>query len=66
LSGTTSTISFPTAIGATYTLWSTNAAGVLSPVHTWTKGSSLSGNGGVMSFQVTTTNANGFYSVQDH
>jgi hypothetical protein len=66
VSGSTSTISFPTGLGATYTLYYTNAAGILSPISTWTQGSSVSGNGGVMSFQVNTTDVNRFYSVQDH
>lgn len=65
-SGATGTISFQTVNGANYTLWSTNAAGIFSPTSTWTQGSSISGNGGVMSFQVNTTNVNGFYSVQQH
>jgi len=67
VSGTTSTISFPTATGATYTLYYTNAAGVSSPISTWTKVSpNISGDGTVKSFQVTSTDANRFYSVQDH
>ena len=67
VSGTTSTISFPSAAGATYTLCYTNAAGLLSPVSTWTKTTpNVTGDGTVKSFQVTSTNANRFYSVQDH
>jgi hypothetical protein len=67
VSGTTSTISFPTVTGATYTLYYTDAAGLSSPISTWTKVSpSISGNGTVQSFQVTSTDANRFYSVQDH
>jgi hypothetical protein len=67
VSGTTSTISFPTASGATYTLHYTNAAGLSAPISTWTTlPGNISGNGAVQSFQVTTTDANRFYSVQDH
>jgi hypothetical protein len=67
VSGTTSTISFPSATGATYTLYYTNAAGLLSPVSTWTKTApNVTGDGTVKSFQVTSTDTNRFYSVQDH
>ncbi len=68
VSGASSTISFPTATGATYTLWSTNAAGLLSPVSTWTKytTTNIQGNGAVQSFVVPKAGANTFYSVQDH
>lgn len=67
VSGATSTISFPSATGATYTLYYTNAAGLLSPISTWTKTTpNVTGDGTVKSFQVTSTNANRFYSVQDH
>jgi len=67
VSGATSTISFPSASGATYTLYYTNAAGLLSPISTWTKATpNISGDGTVKSFQLTSTNANRFYSVQDH
>jgi hypothetical protein len=67
VSGTTSTISFPTVTGAAYTLHYTNAAGLSAPISTWTTlPGNISGNGAVQSFQVTTTDANRFYSVQDH
>jgi len=64
--GTTATISFPTATGGHYTLWSTSAAGLLNPISTWTQGATQTGNGSVMSFQVTASDANAFFSVQDH
>jgi len=66
VSGNTSTISFPTGLGGHYTLYYTNSEGLLSPVSSWTQGNSLVGNGGVMSFQVTSTDDNRFYVVQDH
>jgi hypothetical protein len=66
VSGATSTISFPTANGATYTLYSTNAAGLLSPVSAWTKGAQISGNGAIQSFQAPASGTNQFYSVQEH
>jgi hypothetical protein len=67
VSGTTSTISFLTGVGATYTLYYTNAAGLFSPVGTWTKVTgNVTGDGTVKSFQVTTTDTNRFYEVQDH
>jgi hypothetical protein len=63
----TSTISFQTAVGATYTLYYTNATGLSSPVNTWTKyPTTVSGDGTVKSFQVPAAGANTFYSVQDH
>jgi hypothetical protein len=66
-SGATSTISFPTVAGATYTLYYTNAAGLLAPISSWTTlAGNVSGDGTVKSFQVTSTNANQFYSVQEH
>lgn len=65
-SGTTATISFPTANGGTYTLWSTNSAGLLTPISTWTQGASVVGDGSVMSFQVTASDANAFFSVQEN
>ena len=67
VSGTTSTISFPSATGATYTLYYTNAVGLLSPISTWTKTTpNVTGDGTVKSFQVTSADTNRFYSVQDH
>lgn len=67
VSGNTSTISFPSATGATYTLHYTNAAGMSAPISAWTTlPGNVSGDGTVKSFQVTTTDANRFYSVQEH
>jgi hypothetical protein len=66
-SGTTSTISFASVAGATYTLYCTNAPGVLAPISAWTTVSgNISGDGTVKSFQVTGTSANQFFSVQEH
>ena len=66
-SGNTSTISFPTVSGATYTLHYTNSAGLLNPISAWTTlAGNVYGDGTVKSFQVTTTDANRFYSVQEH
>ena len=66
-SGVTRTISFPSVAGATYTLHYTNAAGLLTPISAWTTlAGNVSGDGTVKSFQVTSTNASQFYSVQEH
>ena len=68
VSGSTSTISFPSVVGATYTLHYTNAAGVSSPISSWTVlPGNITGDGTVKSFQVPTTgNSQLFYSVQEH
>jgi len=66
-SGATSTISFPTVAGATYTLYYTTGAGVLNPISAWTALlGNVTGDGTVQSFHVTSTDANQFYSVQEH
>ena len=66
-SGTTSTISFGTTNGATYTLYFTNSAGLKQPMSTWPSVSpSVSGNGSVNSFQDITTDPNRFYRVGAH
>ena len=66
-SGTTATISFPTATGGHYTLWSTNAAGLsLPPSALGHKGQPRPATAVSMSFQVTALDVNAFFSVQDH
>jgi hypothetical protein len=67
VAGNTSTVSFPTVGQGTYTLYYTNSAGLLSPIHTWATNSSVViGDGKVDSFQQTSTDPNRFYSVGVH
>ncbi len=67
VSSGTSTISFQTAVGATYTLCYTNTSGLSSPISTWTKYTpTIAGDGTVKSFQVPVSGDSTIYSVQDH
>lgn len=66
-SGTTSTISFGTTNGATYTLYFTNSGGLKQPMSTWPSVSTnITGNGSMNSFQDITTDPNRFYRVGAH
>ena len=61
------TISFPSVNGVTYTLYSTNSAGLTAPIHTWPSvPTNLIGDGTIKSFQVPISDANQFYSVGAH
>jgi hypothetical protein len=61
--GTVTTVSFTTVANATYSLLSADA-GLSAPSSTWTVGSSVSGNGSVLSLQDTNSAAVRFFSVQ--
>lgn len=62
-SGDITTVSFTTTSGATYRLRSTNAAGLTTPVSTWTVGASLTGTGAVLSLSDTNTADIRFFAV---
>jgi hypothetical protein len=63
-SGNTSTISFTTTNGATYTLFFTNQAGLTTPVSNWpSSATTLIGNGGTNSLPDTTADPVRFYRV---
>jgi hypothetical protein len=67
VSGGTSTISFATTVGATYSLYLTNAAGLTTPILTWpVVSTNITGDGSSHSFQVNSSAANQFYSVVAH
>ena len=57
------TVSFTTATGSTYRLRSTDAAGLTSPVSTWTIGASIVGTGSVLSLSDTNTANLRFFAV---
>jgi hypothetical protein len=66
-SGATSTISFATTNGATYTLYFTNSAGLARPVAAWPSSpTTVSGDGTTKHFTDTATDANRFYRVGGH
>jgi hypothetical protein len=57
-------ISFPSQMGVTYMLLSTNSAGLTAPIAQWPQvGASLTGDGNVDSFTVTPGATNAFYVV---
>jgi len=63
-SGSTSTVSFGTTNGPTYTLYFTNSAGLTTPVSNWPSSSTtVTGDGNNHSIQDTTTDAARFYRV---
>jgi hypothetical protein len=63
----TSTISFNTTNGATYTLYFTNAAGLKTPLTNWPSlTTTITGDGTIHSFTNTSTDPNRFYSVGAH
>jgi len=61
--GDVTTISFTTTSGATYRLRATNAAGLTTPVSTWTIGSSTTGTGAVLSLTDTSSEGTRFFAV---
>jgi hypothetical protein len=66
-SGNTSTISFPTTSGATYTLFYTNIAGIGSPLSSWaTSTTNIVGDGTVQYFQDSAATTGRVYSVGTH
>ena len=67
ISGTHSVISFASTAGATYTLYYTDAAGLLTPTSTWqTQATTITGNGSSQSFQDVLTASTRFYRVGVH
>lgn len=62
----TSTISFGTTNGATYTLYFTNSTGLTSPLTNWPSLGSLTGDGLTHSFTNSSTDMNRFYVVGGH
>jgi hypothetical protein len=65
--GTTSTVSFGTTSGGTYTLYYTNSAGLKAPISTWTASpTTVAGNGNTNSIMDTTTDSNRVYRVGVH
>jgi hypothetical protein len=64
-SGNTSTISFSSANGSTYSLYYTNAAGLAAPLPNWPSlPSTISGDGNNKSFNDTTSDADRVYRVR--
>ncbi len=61
--GDVTTVSFTTVSGGTYRLRATNAAGLTTPVSTWTTGNSLAGTGGVLSLTDTNSADIRFFAV---
>jgi len=62
--GTVTTISFPTVNLVGYRLRYTDSAGLTTPISNWTIGSSLIGDGTVLSLQDINSNAIRFYVVE--
>ena len=59
------TLSFPSFAGVSYTLRYTNVAGLRSPISTWTIApGNVTGNGGVLTLNDSTTDTNRFYVLQ--
>jgi hypothetical protein len=65
--GTTNLISFPSANGATYTLYYTNATGIVRPLSTWpTSPTTISGDGSIKTFTNSPSDSERFYRVGAH
>ncbi|MFN0067728.1 MAG: hypothetical protein ACKVYV_08850 [Limisphaerales bacterium] len=62
--GDVTTVSFSTVTGARYQLRATGAAGLGSPVSTWSAGPTLTGNGAVQALQDSSTDAVRFFAVE--
>ncbi len=60
----TATVSFNTVNGVLYRLRSTDAAGLGTPVSTWTTGASVTGNGTPATLQDSSTSSARFYAVE--
>jgi len=54
------TVTFPTVNGANYTLYSTNAAGLSTPVSTWPVSTNVVGDGSTVTFPDNSTDASRF------
>ena len=65
-SGATSTITFSTVAGGTYTLRYTDSAGLSTPVSTWATGGTIAGDGTNKSLGDTTTGTERFYAISAH
>ncbi len=61
--GAVTTVSFTTTAGATYRLRAAAAAGLTTPVSTWTTGASIVGTGAVLSLSDTNTADIRFFAV---
>jgi len=65
--GTSSTVSFATTNGATYTLYYTNTAGLNAPVANWfSSPTTITGDGNTKSFLDTSTDTDRVYRVGAH
>jgi hypothetical protein len=65
--GTTNLISFPSANGATYTLYYTNAAGLVRPLSTWPASpTTIAGDGSIKTFTNSPSDSERFYRVGAH
>lgn len=62
--GEVTTVSFNTVAGVTYRLRYTDAAGLTSPLSTWSTGASISGTGSVLSLDDTHADPVRFYVVE--
>jgi hypothetical protein len=62
--GNVTTVSFTTVAGGTYKLRATTAAGLSTPVSTWTLGNSIAGTGAVLSLTDTSTADIRFFAVE--
>lgn len=65
--GTSTTISFGSTNGATYSLYYTNAAGLGAPLTSWSSlPSTVTGDGSIKSFSDTSTDADRVYRLSAH
>ncbi len=62
--GEVTTVSFTSTSGATHRLRSTDAAGLTSPISSWTVGASVRGDGAVLSLDDTGSASIRFYAVE--
>lgn len=62
--GNVTSVSFPTVNGVTYQLRATGAAGLTTPVSTWTTGASVIGDGTQKTLQDTSTEAIRFFAIE--
>lgn len=62
--GDTSSVTFPTIAGATYRLRSTDAAGLSTPISTWTAGPSSTGDGSSLTLQDSNASDARFYAIE--
>jgi hypothetical protein len=62
--GDLTVVSFPTVNGVTYRLRHTDAAGLGTPVSTWTSGPTVNGTGSPATLQDSSTSAVRFYAIE--